>query len=99
MKPLYERILVKPRKKETTTASGIVLPTKAVKRPNIGTVVAHGAGSKHNPMLVKKDDLVIFNRYAGMELMVKGELHYVVLSNEIIAVLESEDEISLDEFD
>lgn len=99
MKPLYERILVKPRKKETVTEGGIVLPTKAVKRPNIGTVVAHGDGSHNNPMLVSAGDLVIFNRYAGMELLVKGELHYVVLSNEIIAILDSEDEISLDEFD
>ena len=99
MKPLYERILVKPRKKETVTGGGIVLPTKAVKKPNIGTVVAHGDGSEHNPMLVKKDDLIIFNRYSGMELLVKGEQHYVILSNEVIAVLDSEDEISLDEFD
>ena len=99
MKPLYERILVKPRKKETVTNGGIVLPTKAVKRPNVGTVIAHGDGSYRNPMLVKEGDLVIFNRFAGMELQVKGELHYVVLSNEIVAVLESEDEISLDEFD
>ena len=99
MRPLYERILVKPRKKETVTAGGVVLPTQAVKRPNVGTVIAVGGGSKHNPMMVKPDDLVIFNRYAGMEIKVKGELHYVILSNEVIAVLESEDEISLDEFD
>lgn len=100
MKPLYERILVKPRPKETVTkVGGIILPEKAVKRPNLGEVVAAGEGSKHNPMLVKPGDKIIFNRYAGIELMVKGEKHYVILSNEVIAVLDSFDEVTLDEFE
>ena len=40
MKPVYERILVKPKGKETKTQGGIMLPEKAVKRPNVGTVIA-----------------------------------------------------------
>ena len=96
MKPLYERILVKPVEKETTTASGIMLPEKAVKRPNIGTVVACGDGSLNNPMLVKPGDIILHNRYAGAELYYKGEKHYVILSNEVIALLESEDEVTFD---
>lgn len=99
MKPLYERILIKPRDKETRTTQGILLPEKAVKKPNIGTVIACGEGSTHNPMLVKPGDIVLFNRYAGMELYYKGEKHYVVLSNEIIGTLDDPDDISLDEFE
>jgi len=53
MKPLYERILIKPIEKETQTKSGILLPGKAVKRPNIGTVIACGEGTTHNPMKVE----------------------------------------------
>lgn len=98
MKPLYERILVKPRKKKVEV-SGILLPEKAVKKPNIGTVVATGDGSNHNPMLVKPGDLIIFNRYAGAELKFKGELHYVILSNEVIGILDNENDIELDEFE
>ncbi len=99
MRPLYERILIKPREKETTTQNGIMLPEKAVKRPNVGTVIACGDGSTHNPMLVKPGDLVLCNRFAGLELMYKGEKHYVILSNEVIAVLDDENEITLDEFE
>ena len=99
MKPLYERILIKPKDKETTTSKGIMLPEKAVKKPNIGIVIACGEGTKHNPMLVKPGDLVLHNRYAGIELMYKGEKHYVVMSNEVIAVLEDESEITFEEFE
>lgn len=99
MKPLYERILVKPREKETRTKQGILLPEKAVKKPNVGIVVACGDGSAHNPMLVKPGDIILHNRFAGIDLMYQGEKHYVILSNEVIAILDSEDEISLSEFD
>ena len=99
MKPLYERILIKPRQKETKTAQGILIPEKAVKKPNVGIVVACGDGSTHNPMLVKPGDLVLCNRYAGTELMYQGEKHYIILSNEVIAILDDENEISLEEFE
>jgi len=99
MKPLYERVLVKPKEKETRTSQGILLPEKAVKKPNIGTVVACGEGSVNNPMLVKTGDLILFNRYAGAELYYKGEKHYVILANEIIGILDDLDDISLDEFE
>jgi chaperonin GroES len=99
MKPLYERILIKPREKETRTSSGIMLPDKAVKRPNIGIVVACGAGSPNNPMLVKPGDIVLHNRYHRVEINYLGEKHYVVLSNEVIAVLDNETDVQLDEFE
>lgn len=99
MKPLYERVLIKPKEKETKTAHGIMLPDKAVKRPNIGIVVACGEGTSYNPMKVKPGDIVLCNRYAGIDLLYKGEKHYIVMSNEIIAILEDESEITLDEFE
>lgn len=99
MKPLYERVLIKPKKKETKTSGGIMLPEKAVKRPNIGTVVACGDGSPNNPMLVSPGDLVLCNRFAGTEITYKGEKHYVVMANEIIAILDNIKDIELDEFE
>jgi chaperonin GroES len=99
MRPLYERVLIKPRNKETTTSKGIMLPDKAVKRPNVGLVVACGEGNNINPMKVSPGDLVLCNRYSGVEIMYKGEKHYIVMSNEIIAILDSEEDISLDEFE
>lgn len=99
MKPLYERILVKPRKKETQTKQGILIPEKAVKKPNIGIVVACGDGSTNNPMLVKPGDIILHNRFAGSEIFYQGEKHHVILANEVIAILDNEDEVSLDEFE
>jgi chaperonin GroES len=99
MKPLYERVLVKPRQKETRTSQGIMLPEKAVKKPNIGVVVSTGDGTQNNQMVVKKDDLILFNRYAGLELMYKGEKHYVIMANEIIGILDDIEDISLEEFE
>jgi chaperonin GroES len=99
MKPLYERILIKPLNKETITSNGIMLPDKAVKRPNIGTVIACGGGTQHNPMMVSPGDLVLHNRYAGVELTYKGEKHYVIMSNEVIAILDNAEEIQLEDFE
>jgi len=99
MRPLYERVLVKPNEKETQTESGIMLPEKAVKRPNIGTVIACGAGTQHNEMAVKPGDLVLCNRFAGAELRYKGEKHYMIMSNEIMAVLDNIEDIDLDEYE
>lgn len=99
MIPLYERVLIKPRKKETKTSGGIMLPEKAVKRPNIGTVVAVGEGTANNKMLVKPGDLVLCNRFAGVELKYKGEQHHIVMANEIICIIENESDIELDEFE
>ena len=98
MRPLYERILIKSRVKETRTKHGIMLPEKAVKKPNIGTVIACGGGSPNNPMMVKPGDIVLHNRFAGLDIMYKGEQHCVVLSNEIIAVLDDELDVNLYEF-
>lgn len=99
MKPLYERILIKPVEKETSTKSGILLPGKAVKRPNIGTVIACGEGMPHNPMKVKSGDIILCNRHAGVDIHYKDELHYVIMSNDVIAVLDSIDEVKLQEYE
>ena len=99
MKPLYERVLIKPNEKETKTSGGIMLPEKAVKRPNIGTVVACGEGTPNNPMKVKEGDLVLCNRFAGAELTYKGEKHYMIMSNEIMAVLDDIKDIELEEYE
>lgn len=99
MKPLYERVLIKPKGKETVTSKGIMLPEKAVKRPNVGTVIACGEGSNGNPMKVSPGDLVLCNRYSGTDIVYKGEKHYIVMSNDIIAVLDSEEDVEIEEYD
>jgi chaperonin GroES len=76
-----------------------MLPEKAIKKPNIGIVINTGDGTKNNEMVVKPGDTILFNRYAGLELMYKGEKHYVIMANEIIGILDDIDDISLEEFE
>ena len=84
IKPLGERIVVKVKEKDMTTASGIVLPDTAKEKPQEGEVVAVGTGKmlecgKVAPMEVKKGDRVLFAKYSGNEVKVDDEEYLQVL--------------------
>ena len=66
--PLADRVLVQPSAAETKTASGIIIPDTAQEKPQKGSIVAVGKGTKDNPITVKKGDLVLYGKYAGTEL-------------------------------
>ena len=93
VKPLDDRIVVKPIEAETQTASGLYLPETAKERPVQGTVVAIGPGKKLDsgeraPMNVKKGDVVVYSRYAGNEVEIKGAEHLIMRESELLGVLE-----------
>jgi len=93
VKPLDDRIVVKPIEAETQTASGLYLPETAKERPVQGTVVAIGPGKKLDsgeraPMNVKKGDVVVYSRYAGSEVEIKGAEHLIMRESELLGVLE-----------
>lgn len=92
VKPLEDRILVKPIEPETMTASGIYLPETAKERPIQGTVVAVGPGArlengKRAAMTVSKGDTVVYSRYAGSEIELKGEKHLLLRESELLGVI------------
>src|SRR5690606_22766573 len=92
VKPLEDRILVKPIEAETMTASGIYLPETAKERPIQGTVVAVGPGArlengKRAAMSVSKGDTVVYSRYAGSEIELKGEKHLLLRESELLGVI------------
>ncbi|MBF8265773.1 MAG: co-chaperone GroES [Dehalococcoidia bacterium] len=83
LKPLGDRVVIKPSPKEEVTKSGLVLPDTAKEKPQEGEVIAAGPGrigddGKHIPMEVKKGDRVIFAKYAGTEIKL-DEVEYVIL--------------------
>ncbi len=91
LKPLADRIVVKVLEAEEKTASGIVLPDKAKEKPQEGEVVAVGTGKvlengTRLEMELKVGDKVIFSRYAGSEVKVKGE-EYLILKQDDVLVL------------
>ncbi len=92
IKPLGERIVVKVKEKDMTTASGIVLPDTAKEKPQEGEVVAVGTGKmlecgKVAPMEVKKGDRVLFAKYSGNEVKVDDEEYLIIRQSDILAIL------------
>ena len=87
IKPLADRVLVEPAAAETTTASGIIIPDSAKEKPQKGTVVAVGTGSKDEPLTVKVGDTVLYGKYAGTELAVEGNDYLIMRESDIFAIV------------
>ncbi len=87
IQPLSDRVLIEPVAAETTTASGIIIPDSAKEKPQKGTVIAVGKGTKDEPMTVKVGDLVLYGKYAGTELSVEGNDYLIMRENDIFAIL------------
>jgi chaperonin GroES len=92
LKPLGDRVVVRPRKKEEMTSSGIVLPDTASEKPQEGSVLAVGPGrvldnGKRVEMEVKSGDTVLFAKYAGTEVKLDGEEYLVIREADLLAIL------------
>jgi chaperonin GroES len=91
LKPLEDRIVVKPSEEEQTTSSGIVIPDTAKEKPQEGTVVAVGPGRFEDgarvPLDVSVGDKVIYSKYGGTEVKVEGDEYLVLSARDVLAVL------------
>ncbi len=92
VRPLEDRILIKPTEPETKTASGLFLPESAKERPMQGTVVATGPGlllenGERAAINVKKGDTVVYGKYAGTEIEIKNTKHVIMRESELLGVM------------
>jgi len=87
IKPLADRVLVEPAAAEGKTSGGIIIPDTAKEKPQKGTVVAIGAGTKDNPMTVKVGDKVLYGKYAGTELSYDGAEYLIMRESDIFAII------------
>ncbi len=78
IKPLADRVLVKPAAAEEKTASGIIIPDSAKEKPLRGEILAIGNGTKDEEMVVKVGDTVLYGKYAGTELELDGEKYLIM---------------------
>ena len=85
--PLADRVLVQAAAAETKTASGIIIPDTAQEKPQKGSVVAVGKGTKENPITVKVGDNVLYGKYAGNELKYDGEDYLIMKESDILAII------------
>ncbi len=91
LKPLEDRIVVKPGEEEETTVSGIVIPDTAKEKPQEGEVVAVGPGRYEDgnrvPLDVSVGDRVIYSKYGGTEVKFGGEDYLILSARDVLAVL------------
>ena len=94
IKPLEDRIVVKPLDAEQTTASGLVIPDTAKEKPQEGEVLAVGPGrfvdegEKRVPLDVKVGDTVLYSKYGGTEVKYSGEEFLILSARDVLAVIE-----------
>ncbi|MBK8431883.1 MAG: co-chaperone GroES [Chloroflexi bacterium] len=93
IKPLGDRLVVEPKEKETTTASGLVLPDTASEKPQQGTVLAIGPGlrddaGKRIALDVQEGDVVLFAKYAGTEIKLEGKKVLILKESDVLAIVQ-----------
>lgn len=93
LKPLEDRIVVKPQEAEAVTAGGIVLPEAAKEKPLMGKVVAVGDGKmldsgKRGEMSVKKNDVVLYGKYGGSDIEIDGVEYKILREDEVLGIVE-----------
>ena len=88
IKPLADRVLIKPGVAEETTVSGIIIPDSAKEKPLKGTVVAAGPGTKDEKMEVKEVDTVLYVKYAGTEVKLDDETYLIMRQGDILAIMD-----------
>jgi len=92
LKPLGDRIVVKPKEDDnSTTASGLVIPDTAKEKPQLGDVVAVGPGEFQDgdrvPMDVKKGDVVVYSKFGGTEIKFEGQEFLILSARDVLAVM------------
>jgi chaperonin GroES len=93
IKPLNDRVLVLRIEEEELTAGGIVIPDTAKEKPQEGKVIAVGSGKLNEkgeriPLEVKKNDRVLFGKYAGNEVRIDGVEHLIMREDDILGIVE-----------
>ena len=93
IRPLHDRVVVRRLEEERKTASGIVIPDTAAEKPDQGEVIAIGKGKiledgKVRPLDVKVGDRILFGKYSGQTVKVKGEEFLVMREEDIMGVVE-----------
>jgi chaperonin GroES len=93
LRPLADRLVVKPLEQGEIKQGGIIIPDTAKEKPEKGEVMAIGPGKlsddgKRTPLEVKKGDKILFGKYAGQEIKVDGQELMILREEDVMAVIE-----------
>ena len=87
IKPLADRVLIKPAAPEEKTVGGIIIPDSAKEKPLKGEVMAVGHGTKDEEMVLKVGDQVLYGKYAGTEIEYDGEKYLMMRQSDVLAII------------
>jgi chaperonin GroES len=92
VKPLSDRVLVKPLEEKETKKGGIIIPDTAKEKPQEGEVVALGTGKldeqgKKIEFTVKKGDRVLISKYGGTEIKIDGDAYLIMREDDILGII------------
>ena len=87
MKPINDRVIVKPASADEKTKGGIIIPDTAKEKPQRGEVIAVGPGKEGNKMTVKKGDIVLYGKYAGQEFNYKSVDYLIMREDDILVII------------
>ena len=87
IRPLADRVLVLPAQAEEKVG-GIIIPDTAKEKPQHGTIVAAGNGTKDEEMILKEGDEILYGKYSGTELEVEGTKYLIMRQNDVLAVVQ-----------
>jgi chaperonin GroES len=92
VKPMEDRVLLKPMEAETKTSGGIIIPDNAKEKPQKGEVVAVGPGKTTDKgqkieMTLKKGDKVLYGKYSGTEITIEGQEYLITRESDVLAVI------------
>ena len=87
IKPLADRVLIKPAPAEEKTIGGIIIPDTAKEKPLQGEVIAVGNGTKDEEMVLKAGDNVLYGKYSGTEVEFDGEKYLIMRQSDVLAVI------------
>jgi chaperonin GroES len=92
IKPLADRVVIKPAQAEEKTKGGIILPDTAKEKPVVGEIVAAGPGKvtddgKKIPMELKVGDKVLYGKYSGTEVTIEGDEYLIMREADIFAIV------------
>jgi len=92
IRPLGDRVVIKPSDREEVSAMGVLLPDTAKEKPQKGTIIAVGAGrvldsGQRQSMEVKEGEIVLFARYAGTEVKVDGQDLLIIGEKDVLAIV------------
>lgn len=88
IKPINDRVVVKPAPAEEKTQGGIIIPDTAKEKPQRGEVIAVGPGKEGNLMTVKVGDIVLYGKYSGQQVTLDGQDYLIMREDDILVILD-----------